>query len=68
MAKRPALQFSDEEVGRLGEICQVLGTSMVEFIHDATMQSIDEVMGTAAAYRRRQASRQGRPIQVQEAG
>lgn len=44
MADR-ALKFTDAEMVRLRDACRILGTSYIEFAHQAVMQAVDEVIG-----------------------
>jgi hypothetical protein len=39
------ITFSAEERARLAKVCVALGTRFEEFVHDATMQALDEMEG-----------------------
>lgn len=42
---RRIITFNRAERKRIGKACQVLGIHFEEFVHDAAMQAVDEVLG-----------------------
>jgi hypothetical protein len=47
------ITFSVDERERLAKICQALNTTFAEFVHYASMQSVDEMEGLSREFRKR---------------
>jgi 2-hydroxychromene-2-carboxylate isomerase len=46
------LEFTDEEMARIGKVREALGITYIELIHDATMSAVEQLEATTEAARR----------------